>query len=503
MTCRRWFSAGVVLAFLGFLLMGNYLSPAAAFPPGAFPQPVQGIAPSASDLWNIQVVDTFPVYGGYGSLDLDSAGRPHISYSYGPYLDDLRYAHFDGFHWVTETVDWAGKVGTWSALEVDTQDHPHIAYRDSLEGNLRYAYHDGTAWLTTTVDSMDNVGWFISLALDTADRPHISYYDDSNWNLRYAYYDGEHWQIEIVDTMYQPGWYTSITVDEDDRPHIAYHDRVQGSLKYARRESVGWHVEVVDPSNYAGWYSSIALDSAGRPHIAYCTNYFPRALCDDLRYASYDGTAWVTTTVDSAGWTGGWSSLVLDAQDRPRIAYCHYWYSIEWSYCDQLRYASFDGTGLGLHQGWQIEVVDDFFQPGGFASLELDEYGQPHLSYFGSEWHTLRYALACTPVTAATIVGPGALVVGQVATYTATSLPPTATRPLTLTWDNGATGATAVYSWTLTGTQALTVTVANGCGEGTGSRTVRVLAGWPHSLFLPIITVEAPRSWPPERPGNP
>jgi len=485
---RRCFAVSVTLVSLASLLLGAIPHPVPLTPPSYASVPGQDPFPTPMAIWSLSIADHRDNVG-HDSLELDSGGRPHIGYSWGHPARDVRYAWFDGNSWISETVDSAGSVGQWTSLQLDAADRPHMVYLDTTHLDLRYAYHDGTAWITTTVDSVDRVGRFASLSLDAADRPHIAYLDESNWNLKYAHYDGAKWQIEIVDTLYLPGWYTSIAVDADDQPHIAYHDRIQGSLKYARREGTGWHVEVVDPSNYAGWFASLALDAAGRPHISYCTNFYPRYLCDDLRYASYDGTTWVTTTVDSAGWTGGNTSLALDAQGRPHIAYCHYWYSLEWSYCDELRYASFDGTGLGLHQGWQIEVVDTMETSDHTISLELDTAGRPHISYSDLGAAELRYATICTPVTGVEISGPGALIVGRAGTYTAGPVPVTATLPMTFTWDNGKAGPTSVYSWTVTGTHPMTVTAVNGCGEGTGNQEVRVLAGWPNTFFLPLVAV--------------
>jgi hypothetical protein len=79
-------------------------------------------------------------------------------------------------------------------------------------------------------------------------------------------------------------------------------------------------------------------------------------------------------------------------------------------------------------------------------------------------------------------------VVNQETTYRASPLPITASRPLTFTWDNGSAGSTAVYSWTMTGTQMLTVTGANTCGPGPVVPVpVQVLAKWPYSMYLALI----------------
>ena len=85
-------------------------------------------------------------------------------------------------------------------------------------------------------------------------------------------------------------------------------------------------------------------------------------------------------------------------------------------------------------------------------------------------------------------MGPRTLLVGQEGTFRALAMPITVSRPLTLTWDNGSIGSTAVYSWTTPGSYAITVTATNPCGEvHQGVLPVQVLEEWPYSIFLPLV----------------
>lgn len=79
----------------------------------------------------------------------------------------------------------------------------------------------------------------------------------------------------------------------------------------------------------------------------------------------------------------------------------------------------------------------------------------------------------CQPVEALTISGPLALVMGQEGLYTATYYPPTATTPA-LVWDDGATGTTNIYSWTVPGTHSLSLQAINNCGQISTAASIEV-----------------------------
>jgi hypothetical protein len=68
------------------------------------------------------------------------------------------------------------------------------------------------------------------------------------------------------------GWDTDIVVDSLGKPHISYYDRTNGDLKYAVRQLDGsWNIQVIDSAGYTGRFTSIVLDTAERPIISYMT----------------------------------------------------------------------------------------------------------------------------------------------------------------------------------------------------------------------------------------
>ena len=341
--------------------------------------------------WQRELVDGEDC--AYVSLELDSAGRPHISY-YSDYPNrDLRYAWYDGTNWQITTVD--SYAGTYTSLALDSAGRPHISYCVGVGGDLKYAWYDGTNWQITTVDSYTK---YTSLALDSADRPHISYYNYANGDLKYAWYDGTNWQITRVDVVGSVGYYTSLALDSADRPHISYYDSTNGDLKYAWYDGTNWQITTVDSAGNVGKYTSLALDSADRPHISYYdqTN-------GDLKYAWYDGTNWQITTVDSAGTVGRYTSLALDSADRPHISYHD-------STNYDLKYAWYDGTA------WHATRIDAVYPGYGgtrLGSLVLDELDQPHVGYVNSSEDACYAFLPLSNLSPVADAGPDQLVVDK------------------------------------------------------------------------------------------
>ncbi|MGY8670210.1 MAG: hypothetical protein ACKVJ7_04080, partial [Candidatus Poseidoniales archaeon] len=110
------------------------------------------------------------------------------------------------------------------------------------------------------------------------------------------------------------GGYTSTAVDSYDEVHVAYYDDTYGDLKYATYDGSSWTTSTVDSTGDVGRYTSIAIDSNDNLHISYYddTN-------DDLKYATYDGSSWTDSTVDSTGTVGFSTSIAIDSNDNLHI----------------------------------------------------------------------------------------------------------------------------------------------------------------------------------------
>ncbi len=87
---------------------------------------------------------------------------------------------------------------------------------------------------------------------------------------------------------------------------------------------------------------------------------------------------------------------------------------------------------------------------------------------------TFAVMVPCQPIESVTIDGPSGRQVGETGWYTAAWVPLTATLPVTLTWNNGAGGSTAAYSWTLPGMYTVSITAVNACSAVGTHRAVTV-----------------------------
>jgi len=265
----------------------------------------------------------------YGPLDLalDQNNVPHMSY-HDHTLTDQIHSYFMSGNWVNERVMSPGHDGWDNSILIDGNNQPHTSTIDpSIFGGVgvEYAYFDGSQW---NVEAIGSGGIMYanatSLALDSRDRPNITYYDDRFTDLMYAVKDSGQWTIIAVDTDGDVGRYSSLQIDSADVLHVSYYHHLSESLgliKYAVRDSTEWTITTLDTLrnvslSFARNMTSLVLDSNGRPRIAYSDQSV-------LKYATFTGSSWVNDTVviDSNLALGQLASLKLDVLDRPHIAY--------------------------------------------------------------------------------------------------------------------------------------------------------------------------------------
>jgi hypothetical protein len=347
--------------------------------------------PAAFESRMVDGVSNFGEWMGEHAFAIAADGTQYAAYG-GDYLYLAKKGPSDT-EWQVETVDNTWRVGKYTSLALDSNGNPHISYSNHSDArDLKYARWDGNKWQVETVDGADsNVGIHNAIALDSENKPHIVYgyywYDaDTSSDImspRYAHWDGTAWQISDValdthmsgtDSEYSS---TSIAIDSSNTPHISYFQENRwdgstwnntGDLMYATWNGTAWVTTGVDTDgDYDGRNNSIAVDSNDYPHISYSD-----ASNQDLEYARWDGLAWQLSTVAGGGAIQYGNSIAIGSNDYPQIAYYEHWPT----YGGKL--ASWNGGG------WEISTVYAPYTNGTTlrtASIVLDGSDQAYVLY--------------------------------------------------------------------------------------------------------------------------
>tara|TARA_Y100001978_G_scaffold18769_1_gene14514 strand:+ start:197 stop:5857 length:5661 start_codon:yes stop_codon:yes gene_type:complete len=338
--------------------------------------------------WSIpEIIDSVGDVGRMTSINVDSNDFVHISY-----LDvtnqDLKYATSDGFNWTTSTIDNVGNVGWYSSLVFDSDENIHISYHDQTNGDLKYAKLETMGWILPTFPSGSGEDQS-SMAIDSNDNIHISYYSTIYNDLGHAKYDGQSWSFTNVDDVGNVGLYSSLKIDSNDNIHIAYTESGNcNNLKYAKYDGISWTTTILECD---AKYPSLAIDSNDVVHIAYCKNS-----CDDLYYGTYDTSlfpnpTWTSSMVVNTGTVECRTSISLDidSNDIPHIIYHEY-------NDQELKHASKNGWA------WVTSTIDSFgfgidpmqSQFGCHNSLDIDSNDNLHVSYtnYNIDFGSLKYA---------------------------------------------------------------------------------------------------------------
>lgn len=354
------------------------------------------LAAGAGGEWEVEAVDPGGGSGYDSSIAVDRDGGVHIVYS--RTNSGLKYAYNNGEEWTIEGVLDGEGNGYYNSLALDRDGRLHA----SLGGkDLVYAYRYKGKWEARTVATGGETEWYVftSLALDDQSRPHISYFYDfyepgeigvKRVELRYSHWTGEDWETSTVDPDGGDAWYKggSMALDSEGTPHICYQWSFGGrnDLYYATLGESGWTKEVVaSEGDYL--YPSLTIDRLDRPHISYFDE-----MGGDLKYARREEGRWVIETVDAPGWTGLSTSIALDGEGRPLISY----YARVPDFREQpgrflFKVARWTGGD------WAISTIDSgdwgfYDQAPWKTSIAADPSGQPHISYYGFNSRSLKYA---------------------------------------------------------------------------------------------------------------
>jgi hypothetical protein len=267
------------------------------------------VGPTATVPWTFEVVDDGHNINSIGnrSLAIDAAGRLHATYA----GEHLYYAYHNGTSWQSSIVDPDG--ASCPSMALDSAGQPRIAYYNQANSSLDYARYDGSAWVTETVLQLPQYALCPSLALDAGDVPHVSVCPAHDgwhcYSLWYAWQEGAGWSVQVVrEGSESMGGQTALALNTAGQPRIAFkYNYSPTGLVYAAYESSAWTFTYLE-HGYIDGDIALTMDGTDRPHLLYGTNGLA-----DLRYASWDGSAWVTATVASGAGVGEYLSLALNA----------------------------------------------------------------------------------------------------------------------------------------------------------------------------------------------
>lgn len=138
-------------------------------------------------------------------------------------------------------------------------------------------------------------------------------------------------------------------------------------------DSEMWLTEIVDISGDVGFYSSIAIDNDNVPAIAYYDHQY-----GNLKVITQEDGLWVRFTVDDSEDVGRYASLKYDTLGFMHVAYYD-------TALGNLKYAKQDELG------WSIQTLESDGNVGLDCSLAVDDDNHPHISFFDETNQVLKY----------------------------------------------------------------------------------------------------------------
>ncbi|MFQ5615594.1 MAG: serine/threonine-protein kinase, partial [Anaerolineales bacterium] len=340
------------------------------------PTPIPTLPPAFS--WTTEVIQKAQAVGYFTSLVIDNQGYFHIVY-FQENSDVVWYAHNSSGEWIFDTVIGGQEKGFHLSLQLDKEGIPNIAYHilgNKQSPRVHYLRWIGQDWELIKVSEAFSANTDVSLYLGPDDRPHIIYLDGYSYNVKYMNFNKQRgWDTQTVDAARQDCQSFPLIVDTDGTPHILY-CALNGGLMYATLIGNVWNRVVVDQNNGAGLFSSLVLDKNGNPHVAY---YDPQTQA--LKYAFWTGNTWEIQVVDEEGDVGKHPSIAVDLNGYIHISYYD-------ATNTALKYAH------GREGQWNIYMVDNVGDVGKWNSLALSPEGLPRISYLDETNEDLKFALA-------------------------------------------------------------------------------------------------------------
>jgi hypothetical protein len=340
--------------------------------------------------WNF-TTETVDVATRFTSIAVDPLGNVHLAYV--TPADRVNYAFRDvrTAKWYTTEID---NRASFTALSLDSHGNPSICY---TQQTMHYAHWDGSEWHKEQIaPGAGTIAYYCSVAVSPNGVPHVTWYQertpqDTNYlHIRYAYLDNGEWLVKTLDWDAQTGKWNTMVLDKQGNPHLSFDAFVSGQLKYAYWDGSAWVIRPVDARTDSeqpgrGMGNCLILDRNGLPMIS----YFEDAA---FKYArqSQDGK-WSIETLASSNpsstWAGYRSSQALDNEGYPHLVY---------EDAGMLRHMYWDG------KLWHTQIIA---RPGiqrlRFASIAIGSGDVLYISYCDPDDGSLKVAVGHPAATVA------------------------------------------------------------------------------------------------------
>ncbi|MCX8059101.1 MAG: chitobiase/beta-hexosaminidase C-terminal domain-containing protein [Spirochaetes bacterium] len=208
----------------------------------------------------------------------------------------------------------------------------------------------------------------LSLVSDFRKFLHVSYYRGGSAKDLYYVNNNPSWKsASPILTTGDVGNYSSIAIDSSDYVHIVFYDATNKNLNYITNRSGSWINSQIDTNGDVGLYCVIKYD--------YSNDYIHVAYYDStngyLKYAKkhVENEEWQIETVDTNGDFNSYISLDLDQNGFPHISYYD-------AITVSLKYAYFDGTE------WIKETIDSTGNVGKYSSIAIDNNNKVYITYY-------------------------------------------------------------------------------------------------------------------------
>ena len=313
------------------------------------------------------------------------AGGEEITIS-GSGFSDLAFTNttYDGINhqWTKTTADFADQAGHENAIVVDSTGYVHIVHANGGNYEFKHSIYDGTSWSSTKIkDCEGNYCWDTHMVIDSNDELHAAYSTNNN-KVVYMHFDGTSWSHNQVSTSSQVGP-VGIAVDSNNHPHISFvatGSYCGGGLRLASYDGSSWSTSVVESGSNIGCESSIVIDENDHTYISYQDRQDSKLKFATDKTGSWDRYAPETANPSSSMYPGYFTSLAMDKQGQFHIAHFD-------NKDNDLRYST--GTPNGQ---WTNTLIDSTGHTGRNPSIALDAAGDPHIVYQTWSGFDLKYA---------------------------------------------------------------------------------------------------------------